>query len=104
MELSLLLEYIKAFSEVTSPLLVVVFVIYTLYFKIKTQDVLNAEKLGVLQSRQLSTLIDQNTKLAVELHLVREELTEAYTIIHDMRNRVKELEHIIGLKDYILSK
>lgn len=99
MELPLLLEYIKAFSEVTSPLLVVVFVLYTMYFKAKNQAVVNAEKLGVLQSEQLRTLIEQNTKLAIELHSVRQELSQTYVVINDMRNRVHDLEQKLDFKE-----
>lgn len=99
MEFQGALEVIKVLSEVTSPLLIVVFVIYSLYFKHKGQDVINAEKLGILQSEQLKILIEQNTKLGIELHSVREELSDAYTIINDMRNRIRELEQVLGVKE-----
>jgi len=99
MELQGTLEVVKLLSEVTSPLLVVVFVIYTMYFKVKSQDVINAEKLGVLQSEQLKILIEQNTKLAIELHSVRQELSETYDIINDMRNRVRDLEEKLNFKE-----
>lgn len=95
-----IIETTKALSDVTSPLLALVILLYLFYFKNKEVRLDSAEKIGKLQSDQLEILIKQNQELSIELHTVRQELTAAYAIISDMRNRVQELEQLINYKTH----
>lgn len=100
MDVQGIVETTKALSDVTSPLLALVILIYVIYFKNREVRLDSAEKIGKLQSDQLEILIKQNQELSIELHSVRQELTAAYAIISDMRNRVRELEQLINYKTH----
>lgn len=97
MEFQVVAELLKIVPEGFSSILIIGFIAYTIYTKTKATDLNQVTEVGKLQSTQLSTLIDQNMKLAEELHSVRTELSAAYDIINDMRNKIVELEEIVQL-------
>ena len=90
-----ILELIKLIPQGASAFVSILLILYFIYTKNKDQSVNQATAIGKLQTDQLSTLINQNVQLAEELHSVREELTQAYGMINDMRERISELEHLL---------
>lgn len=72
--------------------------VISFFIKRKDIDLSQLTTVSKLQTDQLTTLITQNQKLAEELHAVRKELTAAYQIINDMRNRMTELEDTLRKK------
>lgn len=91
-----LLSIIKGFSSesiVTGISLIVV--AFSLWLKKSDVDLTQVTSISKLQMEQLSQLIEQNKKLAEELHAVRKELSEAYQVIDDMRQRITELEETL---------
>ena len=94
-----LLEHLKNVPQNLAVILVFVTVFLNYTFKKRDSDVDSVSKISQLQSEQLTTLINQNKALAEELHSVRVELSEAYTIIDDLRKRVIELEELLREKD-----
>lgn len=97
MEMQAITELIKFIPEGLSSVILIGFILYSLYTKSKDTSLTQVTEVGKLQSNQLSTLIDQNMKLADELHTVRNELTAAYDIINDMRTKISELEEMVKL-------
>lgn len=93
MELTAILEVVKAAPEGLALLAVVIVSLVSLFFKRADIDLTQVTSVSKLQTEQLKTLIEQNTALAEELHAVRKELSEAYKIINDMRMRITELEN-----------
>lgn len=103
MEITSFLEIMKAMKfapEGFSLIIVLVFILSSIFLKKKDIDLTQVTSISKLQSEQLTTLIEQNTHLAKELHAVRQELTEAYRMIDDMRNRVTELEEMLKDTQY----
>lgn len=97
MEISLL-EVLKLIPEGTSAIVIVVAILYSLYTKSKDSSVAQVTAIGKLQTDQLTTLISQNVQLAEELHSVRTELTAAYDIINEMKDKIAELEEMVRKK------
>ncbi len=97
MELQAITELLKLVPEGLSSVVLILFILYTLYIKTKESSLTEVTEVGKLQASQLTTLIDQNMKLAEELHSVRTELTAAYDIITDMRVKINELEEMLKL-------
>ena len=97
MEFQVLHELLKVIPEGLSAIVLIIFILYTLYSKNKESTLTEVTEVGKLQSSQLTTLIDQNVKLAEELHSVRTELTTAYDMISDMRDKITELEDMLKL-------
>lgn len=97
MELQALSELLKLVPEGLSAVVVILFVLYKIYTKNQESSLTAVTEIGNLQANQLTTLIDQNIKLAEELHSVRTELTAAYDIITDMRSKIAKLEEMIEL-------
>lgn len=99
MEVTAILEIMKSLlssSGESITLVIVLFVLLTSFFlKRKEVDLTQVTSISKLQTEQLTTLIEQNTQLAKELHAVRNELSEAYKIIDDMRQRITELEEML---------
>lgn len=77
---------------------VVVITLITYVIKRRDTQVDQFTSVSKLQTDQLVILIEQNKQLAVELHAVRKELTDAYKVIDDMRQRVTELEELLKRK------
>lgn len=95
MEITVILELLKAVPEGVSAIIVMLVLLASLFFKRKDVDFSQVTSFSKLQSEQLTTLIKQNASLAKELHEVRKELSEAYRIIDDMRQRMTELETML---------
>ena len=98
MEVTTILDVLKSTSGDLTAVALIVFVVFSFYLKRNDTDIANVTSIGKLQTEQLSTLISQNTQLAEELHAVRKELSEAYKIIDDMRDRITELEEVLKRK------
>lgn len=98
MEVTPILDILKLTSGDLTAVALLVFVLFSFYLKRNDKDIANVTSIGKLQTEQLSTLISQNTQLAEELHAVRKELSEAYKIIDDMRDRITELEEVLKRK------
>ena len=98
MEVTTILDVLKSTSGDLTAVALLVFVLFSFYLKRNDTDIANVTSIGKLQTEQLSTLITQNTQLAEELHAVRKELSEAYKIIDDMRDRITELEEVLKRK------
>ena len=90
-----LLEHVKSVPQNLAVIIVFVTLFLNYFLKKRDSDVNSVSQISKLQSEQLTTLINQNKLLAEELHNVRVELSEAYTIIDDLRKRVIELEEMI---------
>lgn len=87
------LELVKGLSSETVVMsITLILLIFSLWLKKSDVDLSQVTSISKLQTDQLSQLIEQNANLAEELHAVRKELTEAYKVIDDMRNRITELE------------
>lgn len=95
MEITAIFEFLKAAPEGISSLIVVLVLLASLVLKRKDVDFNQVTSVSKLQTEQLSTLIEQNSALAKELHEVRKELSAAYSMIDDMRLRVTELENML---------
>jgi hypothetical protein len=95
MEVTAILELMKGVPEGTTAFVVIVFLIGSFFLKKKDVDLTQVTSISKLQTDQLTTLIEQNKLLAGELHAVRKELTEAYKIMDDMRQRITELEEML---------
>jgi len=98
MEVTTILDVLKSTSGDLTAVALILFVVFSFYLKRNDTDIANVTSIGKLQTEQLSTLISQNIQLAEELHAVRKELTEAYKIIDDMRDRITELEEVLKRK------
>lgn len=95
MEILSILQYVKDVPAGAAAILVSVVMLISYFVKRKEIDIASVTSISKLQTEQLATLIEQNSKLAAELHAVRQELTEAYSVINDMRNRITELEETL---------
>lgn len=95
MEVTAILEMFKSMPEGAALVVVLLFVLMSNFLKKREIDLTQVTSISKLQTEQLSTLIEQNTKLANELHAVRNELSEAYKIMDDMRQRITELEEML---------
>jgi hypothetical protein len=98
MDLSLILSYVKGLPDWIVAGVLGAFLVISFFLKRKEVDLTQLTTVSKLQTDQLTVLITQNQKLSEELHAVRKELTEAYRIINDMRNRMTELEEMLRKK------
>jgi hypothetical protein len=95
MELAQILEVVKYAPDGLSALAILAVVVFSFLHKRKDIDTSNMIAISELQTNQMSKLIEQNSSLSKELHVVREELQTAYHVINDMRKRVIELEDLV---------
>lgn len=99
MEITAVLGYLeKTPSSGFSLVLVLIALLISFFFKRKDIDISQVTSISKLQAEQLAILIEQNKELAKELHSVRQELSEAYKVIDNMRNRLTELEEMLRIK------
>ncbi len=92
------LGLLKHIPENLASILVLGAIVISFVLHRKSADVTNATAIGELQNKQLETLIKMNQALSEQLHSVREELSEAYTVIDQLRTKVTELEELIQKK------
>lgn len=95
-ELSSIISMMKGLPEGITAIVVLVVLCISLFLKRKDVDLTQITSIGELQNKQLKTLIDQNVNLAEQLRLVRHELTEAYGVIDEFRQRITELELLVA--------
>lgn len=95
MEITAILGVLKSAPEWFVTITVLGAMLISFFFKRKDIDITQMTSISELQTKQLATLIEQNSSLASELHEVRKELSEAYKIINDLKNRISELEDMI---------
>jgi ribosome assembly protein YihI (activator of Der GTPase) len=100
-----LLEGIKQLPESLAGLLILVSLVISYFFKSKGQEHQQVTEVSKLQSDQLKTLIEQNEKLmqmnstlAQQLHATREEISEAYTIIEDLKLKLARIQRLLQEK------
>lgn len=74
---------------------------YQFVSKRRDVDLTQITSIGELQTKQLKTLIEQNVALSNQLSEVREELSEAYKVIDDMRHRITELEQLVANGQFV---
>ena len=98
MDLSAVLEIIKHLPDSLPDFAILGLLIFLFLTKRKDVEATNIIAISELQTNQMSTLIEQNSALAKELHSVRAELQSAYAIIDDMRSRIVELEEAVKNK------
>lgn len=103
--LGALLEGIKHLPESLAGLLILVSLVISYFFKSKGQEHQQVTEVSKLQSDQLKTLIEQNEKLmqmnstlAQQLHATREEISEAYTIIEDLKLKLARIQRLLQEK------
>lgn len=101
MEFSAILGLLKDLPDNISLVVVCAVMIVTFILKKKDVDLTQVTSISKLQTDQLKQLIDQNKLLADELHAVRKELTEAYSVINEMRDRIAELEDMVRIGNNI---
>ena len=100
-----LLEGIKHLPESLAGLLIIVSLVLSYFFKSKGQEHQQVTEVSKLQSDQLKTLIEQNEKLmqmnstlAQQLHATREEISEAYTVIEDLKLKLSRIQRLLQEK------
>lgn len=99
-ELSSVFAMMKGLPESITAIVVLIVLCISLFLKRRDVDLTQITSIGELQNKQLKTLIDQNVELAEQLRLVRHELTEAYSVIDDMRQRITELELLVASSQF----
>jgi hypothetical protein len=103
--LSALFAGIKHLPESLAAFLILVSLVLSYFFKSKGQEHQQVTEVSKLQSDQLKTLIEQNEKLmqmnstlAQQLHATREEISEAYTIIEDLKLKLARIQRLLQEK------
>ena len=79
-------------TDGSSIFVTVAIILFTVYLKRSDISFGQVTEISKLQTDQLSTLIKQNIELSNSLHAVRDELTKAYGLIEEMRDRINVLE------------
>lgn len=95
MDLMAVFEIIKLAPEGFTLFIVIIVFGASLFLKKKDVDLTQVTSISKLQTEQLTQLIEQNKNLAKELGAVRDELSQAYEVINDMRQRITELEEML---------
>jgi len=95
MEVAQILELLHKVPEGASMIVTVLVILFTVYLKRSDVEVSQVTDISKLQTDQLSTLIKQNIDLSNSLHAVRDELTKAYGLIEEMRDRINVLENTL---------
>ena len=90
------LPFLKALPEGIVLIIVLSVALISFFLKRKDVDLSQITSISELQTAQLAQLIKQNTELSEELRMVRKELSEAYGVIDDMRQRITELEQLVS--------
>lgn len=94
-----IIEVLKGVPDDLPLYVVLIIGFITFYYKRNDVSVDQVSNISKLQTEQLTQLIAQNSDLANELRQVRSELTEAYVMIREMRDRIAELEDTLKRKE-----
>ena len=106
MDLSIILTLLKDIPSGIAGVIAAIAVAVSFFIKQKDIDLGQVTAISKLHMEQLKfvidqnqTLLDNNKSMAEELHNLRKELSEAYAMIDDMRQRITELEDMLKKKD-----
>lgn len=101
---AVLVSLLGANPSTISLVLVVVFVVYMLWIHSRRVDIEAINTVSKIQSDNIEDLLRQNSELAKELHSVRKQQVELFSMVEEMKKQNLQLqEHIMRLENYVKS-